>query len=369
MPPVIGKEKDTDAIKASPFKGLAFLYNEVKSEFNDKNKQRKFIDIRSDRMRDQYNRRVNYMRISITDLCNLRCLYCMPEEGICKKDHKDMLTFEEITKAVKIAATLGIDKIRITGGEPLVKKGIVEFIKGLSDIKGIKDIAMTTNGVLLKKHAKDLKEAGLKRVNISIDSLKQDNYARITRGGDVHQVLEGIEEVIKLGMTPVKLNAVVIGGYNQDEVQDLANLTKNENIEVRFIELMPVGEAGNWAKERFISNEAIKEKIGNLIPLVHQASSPAKYYKLPDGKGKIGFINPISSHFCGECNRIRMTSDGKLKPCLHSHEEIDILNVIRNTPDDLKDVMANAIMAKPQQHYLYTDGYQLGKRSMAEIGG
>ncbi|WP_089284483.1 GTP 3',8-cyclase MoaA [Anaerovirgula multivorans] len=320
-------------------------------------------------MKDQYNRRINYMRISITDLCNLRCLYCMPEEGVCKKNHEEMLTFEEITKVAKIAAELGIEKIRITGGEPLVKKGIVEFIGSLSKINGIKDIAMTTNGVLLKKYAKDLMEAGLKRVNISIDSLRPEKYAEITRGGNVYDVLDGIQEAIKLGMAPVKLNIVVIGGYNEDEVVDFANLTKDDDVEIRFIELMPIGQAGSWAKEKFISNETIKQRIGNLIPLPHQPSSPAKYYKLPNGKGKIGFINPISSHFCGECNRIRMTSDGKLKPCLHSNQEIDIIDIVRNNLPQLREVMKQAILAKPQQHYLYTEGFELGQRNMSEIGG
>lgn len=320
-------------------------------------------------MKDGFNRKINYMRISITDLCNLRCLYCMPEEGICKRSHKDMLTFEEIIKVVEVAAELGIEKIRITGGEPLVKKGILEFIEKLSQIQGIKDIAMTTNGILLKEYAKDLKKAGLKRVNISIDSLKPERYKEITRGGDIYKVFDGIQEAIKAGMSPIKLNTVVIGGYNEDEVVDFANLTKEDNIEVRFIELMPIGQAGNWAKEKFVSNDAIKEKIGNLIPLPHQPSSPAQYYKLPGGRGKIGFINPISHLFCGECNRIRMTSDGKLKPCLHSNQEIDILDAVRNHPEELKIALQKAILAKPQQHHLYTEDFKLGERNMSEIGG
>lgn len=309
------------------------------------------------------------MRISITDLCNLRCMYCMPEEGIYKKSHEDMLSFEEITEIVKVAATLGIDKIRITGGEPLVKKGVVDFVAGLSQIDGIKDIAMTTNGILLKNYIADLKKAGLKRVNISIDSLKPEKYKEITRGGDIHQVLKGIQEAIKIGITPVKINVVAIGGYNEDEIEDFAKLTADNNIEVRFIELMPVGQAGNWARERFISNETIKEQIGNLVALPHELSSPAQYYKLPGAKGKIGFINPISSHFCRECNRIRLTCDGKLKPCLHSNQEIDILEIARHNPKALKDVLEASILAKPQKHYLSTKGYEPGKRNMSQIGG
>lgn len=320
-------------------------------------------------MKDSYNRKVNYMRISITDLCNLRCMYCMPEEGICKKEHKDILSFEEMIDIVKVAVTLGIDKIRITGGEPLVKKGIVDFVAAISQIDGIKDIAMTTNGILLKKYIGDLKKAGLKRFNISIDSLDPKKYKEITRGGDIQQVLEGIGEAIKLGMTPVKINTVVIGGYNEDEIKDFAKLTMDNNIEVRFIELMPVGQASNWAKDKFISNAAIKERIGDLIELSHELSSPAQYYKLPGSKGKIGFINPISNHFCLECNRIRLTCDGKLKPCLHSNQEIDILNIARNNPEALKDVLEASILAKPQKHHLTSEEYQPGERNMSQIGG
>lgn len=320
-------------------------------------------------MNDRYNRRINYLRISVTDLCNLRCLYCMPEQGVCKVDHKDILTFEEILQIVRAGAKLGIDKIRITGGEPLVRKGIVQFIENLSSIEGINDIAITTNGILLKKYAKDLKKAGLSRVNISIDSLKSDRYAEITRGGDLHQVLDGIQEAIKVGMHPVKLNVVAIGGYNDDEVTDFANLTRDDDIEVRFIELMPVGEAGNWAKERFVSNDVIRQRIGNLIPLPHKVSSPAQYYKLPDGKGKVGFINPISSHFCAECNRIRLTSDGKLKPCLHSNHEINIINTIRNNPSCIGEVLEEAIASKPKKHYMCTKEFKLCNRNMSEIGG
>jgi GTP 3',8-cyclase len=320
-------------------------------------------------LEDKFCRNINYMRISITDLCNLRCLYCMPEEGTCKKDHIDIITFEEIVEVVKAGAKLGINKIRITGGEPLVKKDIVDFVRALSNIEGIQDIAMTTNGVLLKKYVKDLKEAGLKRLNISIDSLKPDRYKEITRGGDVSQVLDGIQEVIRLGMTPVKLNVVVIGGYNEDEIKDFVNLTVEDSIDVRFIELMPIGQAADWAKDRFISNEEIRKRIGDLIPLVKEASSPAKYYKMPGAKGRVGFINPISNHFCEECNRIRLTSDGKLKPCLHSNKEIELLNILRNTPEKISQILEEAIKAKPQKHHLYTEEHEFGQRNMSQIGG
>ncbi len=320
-------------------------------------------------MKDLFSRKINYMRISITDLCNLRCQYCMPEEGICKKDHEDILSLEEIVQIVKAGAKLGIDKVRITGGEPLVRNGIVEFIKMISNIEGINDIAITTNGILLPKYAEDLKKAGLKRVNISIDSLKSDKYKEITRGGDLTKVLEGIEEAIRVGLTPVKLNVVAVGGYNDDEIGDFINLTKDMPIDVRFIELMPIGEASNWAKEKFISNDYIKNRFKELVPTTTEKSSPARYYKLPGGAGRVGFINPISSHFCEECNRIRVTSDGKLKPCLHSNKEIDILDAVKNNPDKIEEVLRSAIMTKPEKHYLYTNEEERSNRNMFQIGG
>jgi len=293
----------------------------------------------------------------------------MPEEGICKKDHQDMLSLEEIVEIVKAGVKLGIDKVRITGGEPLVRNGIVEFIELISNIDGIKDIAITTNGILLPKYAKDLKKAGLKRVNISIDSLKPDKYKEITRGGDLSKVLDGINEAIRLELTPVKLNVVAIGGYNDDEIGDFIQLTKDKPIDVRFIELMPIGEASEWGKERFISNEDIKNMFPDLESTETEKSSPAKYYKLAGGMGRVGFINPISSHFCGDCNRLRLTSDGKLKPCLHSNDEIDILEVVKNNPEKIYDVLKCAIMSKPEKHDLYSENHEESNRSMSQIGG
>ncbi len=320
-------------------------------------------------MKDTFSRKINYMRISITDLCNLRCQYCMPAEGVYKKQHKDMISLDEIVEVVKAGAEEGITKIRITGGEPLVKKGIIELIEKINAIDGIKDIALTTNGLLLKSMGKDLKKAGLNRLNISIDSLKPNRYKEITRGGNVYEVLDGIQEVLRLNMKPIKLNVVVIGGYNEDELYDFASLTLKDAIDVRFIELMPIGEASNWSKERFISNEEVRKRIGNLIPLEREPSSPAQYFKLPNALGRVGFIDPISSHFCNSCNRIRLTSDGKLKPCLHSQQEVDVMDVIRNNSSDIKSKLKEAILLKPEKHYLYTDEHIIGNRNMSEIGG
>ncbi|SDY45913.1 GTP 3',8-cyclase MoaA [Tindallia californiensis] len=320
-------------------------------------------------MADQYQRKINYMRISITDLCNMRCLYCMPEEGIQKKSHKNMMSYEEMITLVKASVPLGINKLRITGGEPLVRRGVVDLIYSLAAIEGINEITMTTNGSLLEEMAEPLKKAGLTRFNISIDSLKEERYKEITRGGELKKVMNGIDKVIDLGMMPVKLNTVMIGGYNEDELDDFANLTYDHPIDVRFIELMPVGQASHWAKTRFISNETLRNRLGLLHPLKGNSGSPAKYYQLAGAKGKIGFINPISDHFCGECNRIRLTSDGKLKPCLHSNVEFDVLMALRKDPQNIENFIRSAIDAKPERHHLNQENAIYSERNMFQIGG
>ncbi|NBG87326.1 GTP 3',8-cyclase MoaA [Isachenkonia alkalipeptolytica] len=320
-------------------------------------------------MKDTYKRNINYLRISVTDFCNLRCKYCMPEAGVEKMKHCDVLSIEEIVKIAKESASLGIRKVRITGGEPLVRKGIIDLIKGISAIEGIEDIAMTTNGLLLKEYGKELKEAGLKRVNISIDSLDPHRYREITRGGEVEKVLEGIEEALTLGLDPIKLNTVIIGGENEEDIRKLMDLTKVYPIDVRFIELMPIGEASSWSKKHFISNEEIRKRVPELVPQLHETASPAQYYKLPSAKGRVGFIDPISSHFCSECNRLRVTFDGKLKPCLHSSQEIDLLPALREETGSLRELLAQAIASKPEKHFLDTVDYKAITRNMSQIGG
>lgn len=276
-------------------------------------------------MRDSFGREINYLRISLTDRCNLRCSYCMPEQGIVNKtEHDEILSLEEVYRIAKAFAKLGVSKIRLTGGEPLVRKGIVELVERLSKLDGVTDLAMTTNGLLLKDMAGPLKDAGLGRVNISLDTLDKSKYKEITRGGDLKKVLEGIEEARRVGLTPIKINTVLIGGFNDNEIMDFINMTQKENIDVRFIELMPIGEAADWATKNFISNNKVIERAKALIPVNRDdVSSPATYYKLPGAKGKVGIINPISCKFCEYCNRVRLTSTGKLKLCLHSNKEID----------------------------------------------
>lgn len=320
-------------------------------------------------MLDNEGRLINYLRVSVTDLCNLRCKYCMPEKGICKTSHKDILRIEEIEEIIRTGTKLGIKKVRLTGGEPLVRKGIFKLISNISKFEEIKDIAITTNGILLKKYAKDLKKAGLNRVNISIDTLNPEKYKTITRGGKVENVLEGIRIAKEIGLTPIKLNIVLIGGFNDDEIQDFLNLTMEDDIDVRFIELMPIGEASTWSNKHFIPNTIILKKFSELIPLSSiDDGSPAKYYKLPKGKGKIGFINPISSHFCSSCNRIRITSEGKIKPCLHSDLEIDIKKLV-NRGMTIEDILRKAIVSKPKNHRINSYDYIPIAREMYQIGG
>ena len=319
-------------------------------------------------MKDSFGREINYLRVSLTDRCNFRCKYCMPEGGIQNKlGHKDTLYLEEIYHIIEELAGLGISKVRFTGGEPLVRKGIVDLISTTKKIPGIKEIAMTTNGLLLKKYAKELKEAGLDRVNISLDTLNRDKFKEITRGGSLEKVLEGIEIAKEVGLTPIKLNTVLIGGFNDNEIEDFINLTIYDGIDVRFIELMPIGEAQDFSEENFISNNVILERNPDLIPVVKaDKSSPATYYKHPDAKGKIGIINPISCKFCSDCNRIRLTSTGKLKLCLHSNREIDLRTPIRNG-GDIKELLVDSILSKEEEHNL--EDKQYISRNMNQIGG
>lgn len=321
-----------------------------------------------DKVRDSFGREINYLRVSLTDRCNLRCKYCMPKGGIENKlEHKDTLNLEEIYHIIEELAGLGISKIRFTGGEPLVRRGIVDLISMTKKIPGIKEIAMTTNALLLKKYAKELKEAGLDRVNISLDTLNRDKYKEITRGGSLEKVLEGIEIAKEVGLTPIKINTVLIGGFNDSEIEDFINLTIYDDIDVRFIELMPIGEAQDFSEDNFISNDLIIERNPELIQVIKaDKASPANYYKHPDAKGKIGIINPISCKFCSNCNRIRLTSTGKLKLCLHSNREIDLRSPIRNG-DNIRDLLIDSILSKEKEHKLEDKEYI--SRNMNQIGG
>lgn len=318
-------------------------------------------------MKDSFGRDITYLRISVTDLCNLRCKYCMPEEGVTKVHHRDILSIEEIEEIAKVFVRLGVNKIRLTGGEPLLRSGILDIVEKIGRLEGLRDFAMTTNGILLKKYAEELKIRGLKRVNISLDTLDEDKYNNITRIGKLKDVLEGIEVAREVGLTPIKINAVLVGGFNDDEIVDLVKLTEKEYIDIRFIELMPIGEAIKYESKYFISNQIVLKKLPELIPVERKdISSPAVCYKLPNAKGRIGLINPVSCKFCEHCNRVRLTAQGKLKLCLHSKDEIDLKEALRKG-QDIEKIIIDAIGQKPESHHL-EDGEYVSKK-MYQIGG
>ena len=274
-------------------------------------------------MTDQYGRDITYLRMSVTELCNLRCRYCMPEEGVCKKDHSQMLTEDEMISAVEAAASLGITKLRITGGEPLVKKNIVSICRRAAAVEGINEVCLTTNGILLEQLSKPLHEAGVARLNISLDTLNPERYAYITRTGQLSDALRGIETALTVGFDKIKINAVLIGGFNDSEIRDLAELTRKYPVDMRFIEMMPMYDSGDFGAASYIPYTRVLEELPELQP-VAQDDGVAKLYRLPEAQGNVGLISPVSSHFCGECNRIRLTADGKVKPCLHSGDEYSL---------------------------------------------
>ncbi len=328
------------------------------------------------RLIDNYKRHINYLRISITDRCNLRCIYCMPLDGVSQLMHEDILSYEEIVRIAKIAVKEGITKIRITGGEPLVRKGVINLVGWLSQLEGIEDLSMTTNGILLSEYAKPLYEAGLKRVNVSMDSLKPDLFKEITRGGELSSLWRGIEKANEVGMNPIKINVVGMKGFNEDEVLDFARLTLDYNYQVRFIEFMPVGPENGWKEERFLSCYSIKKIIQENYKLQSLGNKkgnggPADLYRLEGAKGTIGFINAISGHFCSTCNRLRLTADGKLRPCLFSDKEFDIRMAMRqgDSDEELRALLHTALSNKPEGHAITEPSFKKCARDMIAIGG
>ncbi len=325
---------------------------------------------------DAYNRPISYLRISVTDRCNLRCVYCMPPEGVPWRPHEEVLRYEEIETIVQTAAELGVSKVRLTGGEPLARLGIADLVRMLACIPGIDDLAMTTNGILLSRYAAELAEAGLRRVNVSLDTLRPEHFQRVTRQGRLEDVLAGMEAAREAGLEPIKINTVVIRGMNDDEVVDFARRTMEVEWNVRFIEMMPMGNgvADDW-RDRVVTAAEIREKIeavlGALEPAkVSAGGGPARYYQLPGAKGTVGFITPISEHFCYQCNRLRLTADGQLRPCLLSDWEIDLRTPLRQGAGvaEIKTLLLEGIESKPMQHHL--DECQLPEdRVMSEIGG
>jgi len=322
---------------------------------------------------DSFQRPVNYLRISVTDRCNLRCVYCMPTEGVSLMSHKDILSYEEIYTIVKTAAELGVNKVRLTGGEPLVRDGLPELLRMLRDIDIIDDISLTTNGTMLAQYAAELKQAGLQRVNISLDTLKAKRFESITRCGNLEDTLSGIEAAKSAGLNPVKINVVVMSGINDDELPDFAAKTISEGWHVRFIELMPL-TGDETATSKLVSVSDMKRRLdplGKMEPCrVSVGNGPAKYFYLPNATGTIGFITPVTEHFCYHCNRLRLTADGKLRPCLLSEDEIDLREPLRSgaSSAELKSLIEEAIARKPLGHNLAGGSAHKG-RPFSQVGG
>lgn len=331
-------------------------------------------------LKDAHGRVIDYLRISLTDRCNFRCIYCMPEEGVCSLDHDEILSIEEIERIVHVASKLGFKSIRLTGGEPLVRKGVVELVDSITNIDGIDNVSLTTNGVLLPQMADDLKRAGLSRVNISLDTLDPVQFREITRVGNLDDTLAGIDAALEVGFNPVKINAVTVRRLHQDFL-DFAKLSIDRPLHVRFIEYMPVGnDAGTsdgWGQEDVIESEelidiineqAVSAGLGQLIAAKTNPLGwgPAKYYEFEGAEGTVGFISPLSRHFCSQCNRLRLTADGKIRACLFSDDELDIKTAARNASDkEIERVLKTALGIKPDEHH-----DRIGtERNMSQIGG
>ena len=321
---------------------------------------------------DSWQRQINYLRISVTDRCNPRCLYCTAE-SMPRFSHDDILRYEEIIRVVRVAAAMGINKVRLTGGEPLVRLNLSKLVELISRVAGIDDISLTTNGILLSRYAVELKEAGLKRVNVSLDSLKTDRFKRITGHDKLGDVLNGIEAARLAGLEPVKINMVVLRGINDDETINFARLTLNEEWHVRFIEFMPFGtpETENIKTVSTRETRELIQSLGKLEPHTGKmGNGPARYYRLPGARGTIGFISPMTEHFCHTCNRLRLTSDGQLRPCLLDDEEVNLKEALRNGAgtDELKHLIQHAVIIKREQHHL-TEKLTTKMRPMCQIGG
>ena len=317
-------------------------------------------------MLDSFGRDITYMRVSVTELCNLRCRYCMPADGVCKKRHEEMLTEDETITAIRAAASLGISKLRITGGEPLVKKNILSICERAARVPGIREICITTNGTLLPSLAHPLREAGVSRVNISLDTLDADKFRYISRCGELSQAVDGIRAALEAGFEKVKLNTVLIGGFNDEEIPALAELTRRYPLDVRFIELMPMYDSGDFGPEAFIPYTVVLEKLPELVPVAPDGGV-AKLYCLPGALGSIGLISPVSAHFCAACNRIRLTADGRLKPCLHSGDEYSLKGL---DYDGMVSELQRAILCKPSWHgVLDAENRSRAGRNMNQIGG
>lgn len=326
-------------------------------------------------MQDKNHRTISYLRLSVTDRCNLRCIYCMPEEGIQFIPHSDILTYEEMLHLVRLSVQRGIRKVRVTGGEPLVRKGFTRFLESLCNIQGMEEVGLTTNGVLLKRYAAEIRNCGICRINISLDSLKPERFFHITGRDCFEQVWEGIKEAERVGFDPIKINVVAMKGINDDEILDFAELAMHNPYHIRFIELMPVGGGNGWGPDKFISTDEIYariQSIGNLVPVLSNPyDGPAQRYKIKGSQGEIGLIGALSHHFCAVCNRLRLTAEGSLRGCLFSDEETDLKTPLREGRGDeaILRLIEWTIENKPRDHGLLAQGPRKCVRQMHSIGG
>ncbi len=325
---------------------------------------------------DSFGRVHTNLRISVTDRCNIRCFYCMPDNDVQFKPREELLSFEEIARFARVASRLGVDRLRITGGEPLVREDLPTLIRRLGDIPGIRDIALTTNGILLDKYAESLKAAGLQRVNISLDTMHESTFRQIARRDGLDRVLDGIAAAQRVGFEKIRLNAIAIQGLTEPEIVPLAEFSRQRNLELRFIEFMPLDADGQWQSDQVLSGQRIRAILeaafGDLVPVQREdPSQPAIDYRFADQGGRIGFINPVTQPFCSDCNRLRLTSEGQVRNCLFSVEEWDARKLMRGDADDdqLAQLLLDSVAAKLAGHGINTDQFVKPQRAMYQIGG
>ena len=315
-------------------------------------------------MRDAQGRRIDYLRLSVTDRCNCRCTYCMPADGVPMLSHDDLCSFEELARITETCCELGVTKVRLTGGEPLARRGLPGLVRMLREVPGVRELAMTTNATLLAPVASELRAAGLDRINVSLDSLRPERYAAITRGARLDDALAGLRAAHDAGFTGTKVNCVLMGGVNDDEVADIAGLAREKPVDVRFIELMPIGEAAGWPRARFVDASAVLGAVPELAPV--GTDGVAELFSAPGWAGRVGLIRPMSHRFCAGCTRIRVTADGRLKPCLHSADEVSLRGL---AGEALREALLAGIALKPAHHDMDGAHASESARAMNEIGG
>jgi len=333
------------------------------------------IDLTRETLTDQFKRPITYLRISVTDKCNLRCVYCMPEAGLAWLPKNELLSYEEIAKLVEAAAFAGVRSVRLSGGEPLIRRDLHRLVAVIHAVDGIDDISLSTNGLLLAEQMAELKAAGLRRVNVSLDTLRADRFEAIARRAGLERVLAGIDAAIDAGMQPVKINVVVMRGQNDDEIADFAEWTKRRPVFVRFIEVMPVHENVGLQRDAYVSSDEILDRvrtIGELLPSIGPGGNgPARYFAFDGAPGAVGVISPLSHDYCERCNRVRLTADGRLRLCLFGDQDVDLRTPLRagESTEGLGDILRSAMLIKPERHHLRLGETSARMRAFSEIGG